>query len=84
MELTRTMLCLQTRGTMVGTDHTPSVSDSDYGKFSKLVVSGSCHSRCMMMTNEADWEMLKLFEKSKSMLMNAHTRVVENKERTHN
>ena len=54
------------------TDHTPSVSDSDYGKFRKLVVAGSCHSRCMMMTNEADWEMLKLFEKSKSTMMNAH------------
>ena len=26
----------------------------------------------MMMTNEADWEMLKLFEKSKSKLMTAH------------
>ena len=61
------------------TDHTPSVSDSDYGKFRKLVVSGSCHSRCMMMSNEADWEMLKLFEKSKSMLMNAHTELWKTK-----
>jgi len=48
------------------------MSDSDFGKFRKLVVAGSCHSRCMMMTREADWEMLMLFEKSKSMLTNAH------------
>jgi hypothetical protein len=53
-------------------DHCPSHNESDFGKFRKVVVAGSCHSRCMMMTNEADWEMLKLFEKSKSMLMNAH------------
>jgi hypothetical protein len=33
----------------------------------------------MMMTNEADWEMLKLFEKSKSMLMNAHTELWKTK-----
>lgn len=50
----------------------PSVMDSDYGKFRKLVVAGSCHSRCMMMTSEADWEQLKFFEKSKSMMINAH------------
>ena len=54
------------------TDHTPSVSDSDYGKFRKLVVAGSCHSRCMMMTNESDWLMLKGFEMAKSRLTNAH------------
>ena len=54
------------------TDHAPSVSDSDYGKFRKVVVAGSCHSRCMMMSSEADWLMLKQFEKAKSMLTNAH------------
>ena len=54
------------------TDNTPSVSDSDYGKFRKLVVSGSCHSRCMMMSNESDWLMLKGFEMAKSRLTNAH------------
>ena len=54
------------------TDHAPSVSDSDYGKFRKVVVAGSCHSRCMMMSNETDWLMLKQFEKAKSMLTNAH------------
>ena len=54
------------------TDGCPSVMDSDYGKFRKLVVAGSCHSRCMMMTSQADWEQLKFFEKSKSMLTKAH------------
>ena len=54
------------------TDHCSSVTHSDFGKFIKIVVSGSCHSRCMMMDNESDWEMLKMFEKSKSTLMNAH------------
>ena len=54
------------------TDHAPSVSDNDYGKFRKVVVAGSCHSRCMMMSNETDWLMLKQFEKAKSMLTNAH------------
>ena len=48
------------------------VVDSDYGKFRKVVVAGSCHSRCMMMSNESDWLMLKQFEKAKSMLTNAH------------
>ena len=54
------------------TEHAPSVSDSDYGKFRKVVVHGSCHSRCMMLDNESDWLMLKTFEKAKSMLTNAH------------
>ena len=48
------------------------MTDSDFGKFRKVVVSGSCHSRCMMMSNESDWLMLKQFEKAKSMLTNAH------------
>ena len=61
------------------TDHTPSVMDSDYGKFRKLVVAGSCHSRCMMMTDESEWEYLKSFEKSKSMLINAHTQLWKEK-----
>ena len=65
-------------GTMVGMT-IPSMTDSDFGKFRKLVVSGSCHSRCMMMSNEADWLMLKQFEKSKSMLMNAHTELWKTK-----
>ena len=54
------------------TENSPSYSDNDFGKFRKVVVAGRCHSRCMMMTREADWEMLMLFEKSKSMLTNAH------------
>ena len=48
------------------------MTDSDFGKFRKVVVAGSCHSRCMMMDNESDWLMLKEFEKAKSTLMNAH------------
>ena len=36
------------------TEHCPSHTESDFGKFRKVVVAGSCHSRCMMMTNEAD------------------------------
>ena len=54
------------------TEHSPSYTDSDFGKYRKVVVHGSCHSRCMMLDNESDWLMLKQFEKAKSMLMNAH------------
>ena len=53
-------------------DQCPSMTDSDFGKFRKVVVSGSCHSRCMMMSNESDWLMLKGFEMAKSRLTNAH------------
>ena len=60
-------------------EHCPSHTDSDFGKFRKVVVSGSCHSRCMMMTNETDWLMLKQFEKAKSTLMNAHTELWKTK-----
>ena len=55
------------------TEHAPHVSgDSDYGKYRKVVVHGSCHSRCMMLESETDWLMLKQFEKAKSGLLNAH------------
>ena len=54
------------------TEHSPYASDSEFGMFRKVVVHGSCHSRCMMLENESDWLMLKGFEKAKSMLMNAH------------
>jgi hypothetical protein len=48
------------------------VSESDYGKYSKVVVSGSCHSRVMMLDNKADYDMLKLWAKAQSDLTNAH------------
>ena len=54
------------------TEHSPHTSDNDFGKYRKVVVHGSCHSRCMMLDNESDWLMLKHFEKAKSMLTNAH------------
>ena len=54
------------------TEHSPHSRYNDFGKFTKIVVHGSCHSRCMMLDNESDWLMLKQFEKAKSMLMNAH------------
>jgi len=47
-------------------------TDSDYGKYRKVVVSGSCHSRCMMMSSQSDWDMLKLWGKAQSQLTNAH------------
>ena len=53
-------------------EHNSSMSDSDFGKFRKLVVAGSCHSRCMMMSSEDDWEMLRQFQMAKSRLTNAH------------
>ena len=40
-------------------DNHATMTDCDFGKFRKVVVSGSCHSRCMMMSNESDWLMLK-------------------------
>ena len=54
------------------TEHSPTSNNNDYGKFQKVVVHGSCHSRCMMLDSESDWLMLKQFEKAKSMMMNAH------------
>jgi len=54
------------------TEHCPKNIDGDFGKYRKVVVHGSCHSRCMMLESETDWLMLKQFEKAKSMLMNAH------------
>ena len=54
------------------TEHSPSYNDNDFGKYRKVVVHGSCHSRCMMLQSETDWLMLKQFEKAKSMLTNAH------------
>ena len=54
------------------TDHAPSPTDSDFGKYRKVVVHGSCHSRCMMLESETDWLMLKQFEKARSGLLNAH------------
>ena len=60
------------------------MSDSDFGKFRKLVVAGSCHSRCMMMSSEADWEQLKQFEMAKSRLTNAHRELWKAKNDTHN
>ena len=47
-------------------------SESDYGKYRKVVVSGSCHSRCMMMSSQSDWDMLKIWGKAQSQLTNAH------------
>ena len=54
------------------TEHCSSPTDSDYGKYRKVVVHGSCHSRCMMLESETDWLMLKQFEKARSGLLNAH------------
>ena len=48
------------------------LAESDYGKYSKVVVSGSCHSRVMMLDNKADYDMLKLWAKAQSDLTNAH------------
>ena len=48
MVLTRTMLCFVMIETMVGMT-IQVMTDSDFGKFRKVVVAGSCHSRCMMM-----------------------------------
>ena len=53
-------------------DQCPNMTDSDFGKFRKVVVAGSCHSRCMMMSNESDWLMLREFQMAKSRLTNAH------------
>ena len=55
-----------------GWNDNTAITESDFGKFRKLVVSGSCHSRCMMMSNETDWEMLMTFERAKSNLTNTH------------
>jgi len=54
-------------------------AESDYGKYSKVVVSGSCHSRCMMMSSQADWEMLKMWATTQSQLTNAHRKLWKEK-----
>ena len=54
------------------TDHCGNTTESDFGKYRKVVVHGSCHSRCMMLESETDWLMLKQFEKARSGLLNAH------------
>ena len=54
------------------TEHCSSPTDSDFGKYRKVVVHGSCHSRCMMLESETDWLMLKQFEKARSNLLNTH------------
>jgi hypothetical protein len=43
--------------------NTHRLRDNDFGKFRKVVVHGSCHSRCMMLDNESDWLMLKHLRK---------------------
>ena len=48
------------------------LAESDFGKYSKVVVSGSCHSRVMMLDKKADYDMLKLWAKAQSDLTNAH------------
>ena len=55
------------------------VAESDYGKYTKVVVSGSCHSRCMMMSSDEDWKHLKLWAQAQSMLTNAHREVWKEK-----
>jgi len=54
------------------TEFCGNTTEPDFGKFRKVVVHGSCHSRCMMLESETDWLMLKQFEKAKSNLTNAH------------
>ena len=54
------------------TDHCGNTTESDFGKYRKVVVHGSCHSRCMMLESETDWLLLKQFEKARSGLLNAH------------
>ena len=64
---------LYTEGRNYGwNEHCSSPADSDFGKYRKVVVHGSCHSRCMMLESETDWLMLKQFEKARSGLLNAH------------
>jgi len=50
-------------------------AECDYGKYSKVVVSGSCHSRVMMLSSQADWEMLKMWATTQSQLRNAHIKL---------
>ena len=54
------------------TEHSGHYGENDFGKYRKVVVHGSCHSRCMMLESETDWLMLKQFEKARSGLLNAH------------
>ena len=49
-----------------------SCSESDYGKYTKVVVSGSCHSRVMMLSDEDEWTYLESWGKAQSRLTNAH------------
>ena len=48
-----------------------SVSDSDYGKWIKTVISGGCHERAMACHQE-HWEQLRAYERAKSMVIQSH------------
>ena len=44
-----------------------------------LVPQGSCHSRVMMIHNENDWQQLRSFNKSKTIMQNAQKDIFKEK-----
>jgi len=43
------------------------------------VPQGSCHSRVMMIDNQSDWEQLRAFNKSKTIMQNAQHDIFKEK-----
>ena len=62
--------------------HNQDIDESDLGKLGGhylLVPQGSCHSRVMMINNESDYEQLRAFNKSKTIMHNAQKDIFKEK-----
>ena len=62
--------------------HDADINESDIGNLGGhylLVPQGSCHSRVMMINSESDFEQLKAFNKSKTIMHNAQRDIFKEK-----
>ena len=62
--------------------HDDDINESDIGNLGGhylLVPQGSCHSRVMMIHNQSDFEQLKAFNKSKTIMHNAQKDIFKEK-----
>ena len=62
--------------------HDQDINESDtqnLGGHYLLVPQGSCHSRVMMINNESDWEQLRAFNKTKTIMHNAQKDIFKEK-----
>tara|TARA_R110001599_G_scaffold26228_1_gene92630 strand:- start:334 stop:1332 length:999 start_codon:yes stop_codon:yes gene_type:complete len=62
--------------------HDGDINESDISNLDGhylLVPSGSCHSRVMMIDNQSDWEQLRAFNKTKTLMRNAQHDIFKEK-----